>query len=412
MKRKSLLAALTVLLMFSVALVGCSGGSKETADGEKVLKVWAMGGEGQKLPELVKQYEQQNPGVKIDVQAIPWGNAHDKLMTAVASKSGPDVIQMGTSWIPEFANANALLDLTSYMEKYPNLKEENFFNGAVQTMKHDGKVVGIPWYVETRVLYYRTDLLAEAGYPEGPKTWDDLKDASKKLTARGEGKYGITIDGRDQITTALFGWQNGSDLINDQREPLFNQPEYVESIEYLKSFWKEGLVPQGLDLDLTAAFKDGTIPMFISGPWMIGTVKEKAPEIDGKWSTIVMPTKKTNTSSIGGSNLSVFSHTKMADEAVKFISYMSEKETQLKWYEMANTLPSVKEAWNDEKLKEPLVASFGKQLENSRPAPFIKEWETIAQAIIASFEQITVGDADVKTELDALNEKAKEILSK
>ncbi|MGV2787257.1 extracellular solute-binding protein, partial [Clostridium perfringens] len=189
------------LLMFSVVLAGCSGGSEKAdggskgGEGKKELKVWLMGDTTDET--LIKAYEEKNPGVKVSVQLIPWGSAHDKLLTAVASKSGPDVVQMGTTWIPEFAQAGALLDLTPYLEQYPNLKQENYFDGAVQTMSYDDKVVSIPWYVETRVLFYRTDILAEVGYPEGPKTWDEMKDAGKKLAARGDGNYAITIDAKD-----------------------------------------------------------------------------------------------------------------------------------------------------------------------------------------------------------------------
>nr|WP_209864368.1 sugar ABC transporter substrate-binding protein [Paenibacillus shirakamiensis] len=405
------MVSLATLLTFSLILAGC-GGSKDDAssDGKKVLKVWAMGGEGKVLSQMTKIYEEKNPGIKVEVQAIPWDTAHDKLVTAVASKSGPDVVQMGTTWVPEFASANALLDLTSYIDKYPNLKADNFFDGAVETTKYDKKTVGIPWYVETRAMYYRTDLLASVGYPEGPKTWDELKDASEKYVAKNPGKFAMSIDAKDQVYTALYAWQNGSDLIDSNRQPQFNKPEYVEAVNFLKDFYTKKLTPTGTDMDIFAAFKDGTIPMFISGPWMIQSIKDKAPEIDGKWAVKEVPTKKTNTSSIGGADLSVFSYSKNVDEAVKFISFMSDKDNQVKWYDISKALPAVKTAWTDAKFKDPMIAAYGRQLEHTRSTPAIKEWETIAQAAIASFEQITIGGADTQTELDKLNAKANEIL--
>lgn len=200
MKKKSLSLILATLLVFSAVLAGCGSKESDSSAGEggakdKELKVWLMGDETDKT--LINEFEEKNPGIKVNVQSIPWGSAHDKLLTAVASKSGPDVVQMGTTWIPEFAGAGALLDLTPYLDKYPALKQENYFDGAVETMSYDGKVVGIPYYVETRALFYRTDTLAEVGYPEGPKSWDDMKDAGKKLAARGEGNYAITIDAKD-----------------------------------------------------------------------------------------------------------------------------------------------------------------------------------------------------------------------
>ncbi|MBX4152158.1 MULTISPECIES: sugar ABC transporter substrate-binding protein [Paenibacillus] len=416
MRKKSILWTLAALLVFSVVLAGCSGGSEkadggsEGGGGKKELKVWLMGDTSDET--LIKQYEEKNPGVKVSVQLIPWGSAHDKLLTAVASKSGPDVVQMGTTWIPEFAQAGALLDLTPYLEQYPNLKQENYFDGAVQTMSYDDKVVSIPWYVETRVLFYRTDILAEVGYPEGPKTWDEMKDAGKKLAARGDGNYAITIDAKDMNYLSMFAWQNGSAMIDENRKPHFNEPEFMGAMEYLKSFYDTGMTPLASDLDLFAAFKDGQFPMFISGPWMIQGVKDKAPEIEGKWATTTLPAKENNASFLGGANMSVFNTTENADEAVKFISFMSEQESQLTNYDVAKNLPAVKSAWEDQRFEDPIFATFGKQLESAKPVPFIKEWDAISQEAIAAFEKITLGGADIKAEMDLLNQKATEILNK
>ncbi|KOP66130.1 ABC transporter substrate-binding protein [Bacillus sp. FJAT-18019] len=413
MRRKTWLGMLAALMVFSAVLAGCSGGSEKADEGSKgkqELKVWLMGDETDET--LIKQYEEKNPGVKVNVQSIPWGSAHDKLLTAVASKSGPDVVQMGTTWIPEFAQAGALLDLTPYLDQYPNLKPENYFDGAVQTMSFDDKIVGIPWYVETRVLFYRTDILAEVGYPEGPKTWDDMKDAGQKLAARGNGNYAITIDAKDMNYLSMFAWQNGSAMIDENRKPHFNEPEFMGAMEYLKSFYDTGMTPLASDLDLFAAFKDGQFPMFISGPWMIQGVKDKAPEIEGKWATTTLPAKETNTSFLGGANMSVFSSTKNAEEAVKFISFMSEQESQLTNYDVSKNLPAIKSAWEDKRFEDPIFATFGRQLEHAQPVPFIKEWDAISQEAIGAFERITVGGADIKTEMDQLNAKATEILSK
>lgn len=394
----------------SLILTGCGGSGNSSKSGDnKVLKVWFMG-TSETVTPITKMYEEKNPGVKVEVQAIPWDSAHNKLLTAVASQNGPDVIQMGSTWIPEFASAGALLDLAPYIDKYPNLKPENFFNSAIDSYKYEGKTVSIPWYVETRALFYRTDVLASVGYPEGPKTWDELKSAGKKLAAKGKGHYAMPIDAKDQIYTAMFAWQNGSDLVDKDRQPQFNQPPYVEAVNYLKSFYDEGLTPKGTDLDTVVAFKDGTLPMFISGPWMMQTIKDKDPEINGKWTVTTLPKKITNTSAIGGAGLSIFKYSKNPEEAAKFISFMSDKDAQLKYFDTSNSMPALKSAWSDQRLSDPMIQAFGKQLENSRPAPQIKEWEAISQAAIASFEQITIGGADTQTELDKLNDKAKELL--
>lgn len=406
MKKKGLVYSAVLAIGLSGILAGCGNGEKGSGDGDKTLSVWAMGGEGKLLSEMTEKFEKDNPGLDVKVQAIPWESAHDKLLTAVASGNGPDVLQLGTTWVAEFADAGALLDLTEHMEDYPDFAPENYFEGAQSSMKYDDKVIGIPWYVETRTMYYRTDLLEEVGYPEAPKTWDELKDAASKLSKSGEDVYGLDIDLNDQVTPFIFAWQNGFEF--DAKNPNFSSPEFKGAMDYYTSYFKEGISSPSPGVDIVQAFKDGKKPIFFSGPWMINVLNDQAPDLEGKWAVATMPAKENNLSSIGGANFSVFHNSKMVDESLDFISYMNVVDTQLEWMETSNTLPSRLEAWEDPKLADnEMYAAFGEQLESSQGAPQIKEWEKIAQELLASIERIISGGADVETELKGLDEKAK-----
>ncbi|MBM7693793.1 multiple sugar transport system substrate-binding protein [Peribacillus deserti] len=414
-RKKVMTAAILGTVVISSTLAGCSADSSSSGKDDKTtINVWGMGEEAKSLPKIADQFEKANPNIDVKVQAIPWDKAHDKLLTAVASKKGPDVIQMGTTWIPEFASANALMDLTPHLDKYPELGSDNFYEGSVETTKVDGKVVGVPWYVDTRVLFYRTDLLKKVGYDEAPKTWDELRDAAKKLSERGDKKYGISIDAKEQSLAFMFARQNGSQLI-DGTKPLFNEKPFVEAVDYLNGFFKDGSAPKDdIGLDIVQGFRgEGILPMFISGPWMVKIINDQAPDIKGKWATAVLPAKQSNASTLGGSDLSVFQHTKNKDASLKFLAYMSKPETQVKWLEMTNALPANKEAWSDKALEEnEFYKVFGQQLENAQPMPVIQSFEKIAQTFLSSFEQIFRGGKDVQDELNSFNKKAEEILSK
>lgn len=421
--KKSLTATLAGSVLLMGILSACGGNKADnngtaeqgsTGKGGKVtLNVWGMGEEAKSLPKIAEQFEAENPDIKINVQPLPWDTAHDKLLTAVASKKGPDVVQMGTTWIPEFANAGALMDLSSDIANYPELADSNFYEGSLNTTKYDGKTVGVPWYIDTRVLYYRTDLLKEVGYDQAPKTWDELKDAADKLKARGANKYGISLDVKEQTLMFMFARQNGSKLIEGNK-PLFNEPQFVEAVDYLNSFFKDGDTPLDLGIDIVAGFKgDGILPMFISGPWMVKLINDQAPELKGKWATAVLPAKENNISALGGSNLSVFQYTQHKEEAMKFLAYMSKPETQLKWLELANALPSTKKAWEDPKLtSDPNLKVIGEQMKSSEPMPLLKPWEQVAQEALNSFEKIYRGQSKTQDEMNSFNKKATDILSK
>src|SRR6478672_10074060 len=72
------------------------------------LTMWAQGAEGEKLPELLKEFEAANPGVTVEVTPIPWDAAHNKYQTAIAGGQTPDIGQLGTTWMGEFGAAGAL----------------------------------------------------------------------------------------------------------------------------------------------------------------------------------------------------------------------------------------------------------------------------------------------------------------
>ncbi|MGN7454549.1 sugar ABC transporter substrate-binding protein [Paenibacillus pasadenensis] len=413
MDTKRTIAALAAAALAGSLIAGCSSGGSGAEEGKTKLTVWAMGDSSKPMEQMAAAYQKENPDVSIQVQAIPWGSAHDKLLTAVASKKGPDVLQMGTTWMPEFAAAGALADLTADLADYPELAADNFFDGTVTSTQFDGKTVGVPWLAETRVLFYRTDVLQSVGYDHAPKTWDELLDASKKLTERGKDKYGIGLDPKEPTLSFMFARQNGSKLIEDGKAQ-FDQPAFAETVRYLDGYFKNGYAPVDLGLDTSQTFGgDGMVPMFISGPWMIKTVADQIPDIEGKWATAVLPSKDGNMSSLGGSNLSVFGFTEQKAAAMKFIAFLSKPENQLEWMKQTGELPANKKAWEDPQLSgDPNMAVVGEQLKNAEPMPLVKAWDNISQNFLKTFEEIYRADADIDAKLKDFNEQSQKLLDK
>src|SRR5450759_2008696 len=132
------------------------------------LTVWAMGNEGVKLKDLAATFMKDNPGTTVNVTPVDWGQAVAKLTTAIAGHQTPDVSQMGTDMMGQFA-------ATSALETVPaSFQPSTFFQSAWNTNIVNGTVYGVPWYVETRLLYYRTDIATKAGISKAPAPWDDL----------------------------------------------------------------------------------------------------------------------------------------------------------------------------------------------------------------------------------------------
>ena len=145
------------------------------------VKFWGLGREGEVVRDLVPEFERTHPGIRVIVQQIPWTAAHEKLLTGFVGGSPPDLAQLGNTWIPEFAAIGALEPLGARLAASTGVSAEAYFEGIWKTNQYGGAQYGIPWYVDTRVLFYRPDILAAAGYPEAPRTWSAWRDAMEKI---------------------------------------------------------------------------------------------------------------------------------------------------------------------------------------------------------------------------------------
>jgi len=373
------------------------------------ISVWALGGEGEKLPTLAKEFEAANPGVKVNVTPIPFDAAHDKLATAITAGKTPDISQIGTTWMGEFAKQ--ALDPTP-----ASIDKNAFFEGAQKTTEVGGTSYGVPWYVETRLVYYRKDLAAKAGITTLPTDWAGLKDMAKAMQTKAQAKWGIDLQpgGQGSWQSILpFAWSNGADVATaDQKKFTFGTPETIEAVKYYQSYFTDGIAAKQLpDNSRAPSFVDGSVPMFISGPWeMSGLEKLGGVGFKEKYGVMQMPKAKTATSFVGGSDLVVFKNSKNRDSAWKFVQWLSEPKTQVKFYALSTDLPSVKSAWQDPALSaDANLAVFGKQLQDAKAPPAIATWEQVAAAFDSEMEKVAKSGLDPATALKTVQSKADSI---
>jgi len=401
-----------VIAVTALALAGCGrdstggGGSEETAEpvGEEpasgTVEVWAMGTEGEELGDFAAAFTAENPDVKINVTAIPWDAAHDKIATAIAGGQTPDVSMIGTTWMGEFAATGAL-------DPTPDLIDSSlFFEGAWGSTDVGGTHFGVPWYVETRVLYYRTDLV-----PEPPTDWDGLTAMAKDMQAAGA-EWGITLQpgqtGAWQ-TFMPFAWQAGAQVINeDGTEFTIDSPEFVEALTKYQSFFTDGLAPTELPQgSLEPDFMAGTIGSFVSGPWHIGILEETDAAGMANVGLAPLPAGAKSASFIGGANLAVFKDAENRDAAWKFVEWLSQSPVQVEWYKTVNDLPSVASAWDDPTIADDeYLGVFGTQLETAVAPPSIPTWEEVASVIDTELEKLAKSGADPQEVATSIQEQA------
>src|SRR6266481_1752900 len=267
--------------------------------------------------------------INVDVQGIPWGNVNDKLTTAVASGNGPDVVQVGLSLLPTFVNAGAMLDLHPYLAKNPALKSSNFLSGVSSIRTNPkGKVLSVPWVSDVRILFYRTDIFAQVGIPGPPKTWPQLLTDAKKLAARGNGQYGFYIPQWDSALPVELTWQAGG-VVTSNGKVSFNTAAFRTAANFYLSLYKAKVVPTASDFDQTQGFVSGVAPMLISGPYLSSAFNGAAPNPKGKWKVAVLPSDKTNTSLLPGSNVGIWHNSQHFAASLKLLDYLGRPATQV-----------------------------------------------------------------------------------
>lgn len=411
------LKIITIFFLSSLSLLSCSS----SPDKDVVIDFWAMGAEGEQVQKLIPEFERRNPGIKVKVQMIPWTAAQEKLITAFASENTPDICQLGNTWIPQFSAIKAITELDEWISKSSSLKKENYFEGIWNTNMIGSKVYGIPWYIDTRVMFYRTDVFSEAGFSGPPKTWDELYQLSKRIKAIvGQEKYPVYLPVDEWSTFIIFGLQNGADILKDENTfGDFSSPEFKEAFDYLIRFHKENLTPTGMRqvTNIYQALAEKYISIYFSGPWNIREFQKwMTGDLSDKWMTAPLPGKEVypGASLAGGSSLVMFSASDKKEATWKLIEYLSEPQVQVRFYELLYNLPAVKESWKDTIISDnKYMKAFYQQFQNVVPTPKIPEWEHIAFSKVQQYAELAARQAmTVDEALRALDNDVNIILEK
>lgn len=416
MIRRTLMATVALTATAALVLTGC-GRSDEASTGDAALEltdspatgtitVWAQGTEGEALQDFVRPFEEANPDVTIKVTPVPWGDALNKYQTAVAGGATPDIGMLGSDWMPGFEGA--------LLAKPDAIDTSGIFPFATASTEFDGTEHAVPWYVETRLIFFRSDIASELGFDEFPTDWDGFTELAQAYKDNGA-KYSISIPsgGWNAFLSNLpFVWSNGGEIMNaDQTEWTLDTSETAGALEFLDGFFDAGLAnknPDGETASTAAAFVDGSTPMFLSGPWDVpGLETAGGADFADKFNVAQIPTAPggTSTSFAAGSNLAVFEGSENAESAWKLIDWLSQPEVQVEWFKTVNGLPSQQSAWDDPALTaDPKVAVFGQQLQSVKTAPNLTAWNQVSAAADTQIEQIFRGDkpvADALADLQA-----------
>jgi ABC-type glycerol-3-phosphate transport system substrate-binding protein len=357
--------------MLAAAIVPASAAKQTT------INFWQAGGDAMTAPvvrQIVKDFEAANPDIKVNFQAIPWGeDPHTKFQAAVVGGTIADVFTVGDPFEHVLAEAGALEPLDKYLTA--DMKAD-FYPQYLDRCTANGQLVALPWFGDVRPMLYRKDLFQAAGVPEpaGSWTWDEFAAYARKLTRdlNGDGiidQYGFGTSGRYVSQFQPFLRQNGVDFVDEAKNiATANDPAAVEAVQfYVDLIRKHKVTPPGITTialqDIQKMFAEGKVAMFFDAS-DTATRLSKEPSLAGKLGVALLPHKKAH-GAFGGADVVVMSkQSKNKEAAWRFISYFLSREGMLTYCKGVGFSPVRKSAASDPFFTDDVIKkTYAKQME-------------------------------------------------
>jgi multiple sugar transport system substrate-binding protein len=324
-------------LMTAGLVAGCSQGSATNPGGDngqsgdsevtvRYMNFSSNDGHEADLQAIVAAFEADNPGIKIAVETVPYGDYAAKLQTAVAGQAEADVFELEYASFITYAKAGALADITG-------IDTSAYAESLAQAYQFDGKQYALPESFSNVVLFYNKDLFdaANLAYPTNDWTWADEQRAAEALTDKAAGVWGdYQPISYNEFYKALA--QSGGQFLNAAGDATaFDGQAGLAAVNWLTG--KSGTtMPTDADgantpdFD-TNLFTSGNLAMWHTGIWMFSTIAQKAPDMN--WDIVVEPGNTQKASAMFSNAVGISANSKVQDAAKKWLTYYTSSQTTI-----------------------------------------------------------------------------------
>ncbi|HJF31295.1 MAG TPA: sugar ABC transporter substrate-binding protein [Sporosarcina psychrophila] len=419
-----------LLILLGALIVGCNASETETetetgtkegeASGENSgeetglsgeITVWAhpftgdQETEGAMWDEVIASYEEQT-GVKVNFEQIPWANRDQKVLTALAANNGPDVFYVIPDQMPQYADEGMLLELDPYLEGFDI---DDFVDTALVSTTWKDKLYGLPILQEAYTYLYNVDVIKAIGEdPEKlPETWGEFEKWAGK--AKDKGFYATSFQGGGSMNGTLypFLWQAGGDVITADNEVLINNEAGVEAFEFINKMYTNEWIPKDsiTALEHDALWEGGKmLAVQGSGISVSRMLSQNLFEF-----VIAPPLKNKEQLTYGTTGMFVAPiNTDNPAAAAEFIKIVTNSDNQKKFNTVTQYIPtreSAKDIFGEQKY----LAQLATYTEYALPGVIHPEGRTIMPLIQAELQTMMEGK---KTPQEAADAAAKAIEGK
>ena len=416
MKHSGTAAGLMAVAMLATGCGTGGGGAPETAEtlatGGKVtgeITFWHSYSEGGAEVKTLKEkvipaFEKAHPGTKVKPVTVQYDQLHQKLVTAAAGSTLPDVVRSDIIWVPELADLGVLVPLDEAMPDFTRLAAQTYY-GALATNLWKGKHYGLPLDTNTKVLLYNPATLAKAGVNAPPATFDELKALAPRLAAKKIYVHAVG-DGSGWNVLPLI-WSNGGDITDKdvtKSDGHLNAPPAVEAVQLLVDLYAAGGIPKivlggGGGTGALEGLAKGIYATTHDGPWNYPIAKAQFPKLELNAAPTISG-KGGSVSVVGGESIVITQSSNNKALAAEFTRFMLSPEAQMLMARVGQ-VSVLKDLADDMASVDPYYAPYMKQLETARPRPATPAWAKV-DAILTKQVQLAIkGDLTAQAAMDA-----------
>ncbi|HVP58487.1 MAG TPA: extracellular solute-binding protein [bacterium] len=369
-----------VIVALTVGLAGCGG--QKTKQGI-TLTIWETYNTEERaifLP-LVQQFEQANPGIKLEPVSIPFDGLEPKILTSLATGTAPDIARVDVGFLPKVAIRGALAPLDSYGI---GTVTGQLRPVALASCVVGGKTYGLPDQVNGLCLFYNREMFTRAGLDptKPPETWQAFVEYARKLTDKQTGTFGFGM--RNSLWWSLpFIYSFGGDILDANGKCALAGEQAVAGFQFKVDLyakygveggaWRAG----GIRDDL--GFQSRKYAMVFNGPWAVKGLQDAG--ID--FGVALIPSGPAgHATNVGGNDLVVFATSKHPAEAAKFLMFMVSTDVQAKWANSLGQIPvNVAADPLVDQTKHPYLKVFMEQMKYAKPRAQTGSYPDIENAV-------------------------------
>ena len=357
-----------------------------------------------------KKYEEMY-GVKVNLICQSYDSTHEKITTTWTGGGDADVCYVDIPWVAEFESKGVTIDLSEYMDE--DVKN-SLIESSLNQMIYNGKTEAIPFANGGKWMFYNKQMLADAGYEEPPKTWDELKEMSQDMMDKGICKYGIAWGASQaeglicDLTTMIYSfggtWQKEDGSFDINSESANNAVQFM--YDSMQDGWADPASITYTDRDCLDPFMAGDTAFVMNWAYVYGYANN--PEnstVAGNVDVCLMPgTDKAESASVtGGGGFGVLSTSKYPAYAYKYIELFTSEDIQKYAYENYNVLPTIDALYKDENLvaEHEELAKFYPQFATAHPRPQLADYSEWSNTVQPLFSAALSGSTSIE---DALNQ--------